>query len=111
MGILGAIILAFLLLHLYQFWLPNAISTTSTNLFKLMQATMSQWWVVGIYVMGCIAVAAHLLHGWRSAAITFGLTDLYLQFLSVMGISFAIIVPLGLAAIPIALFVSTHAQF
>jgi succinate dehydrogenase / fumarate reductase, cytochrome b subunit len=104
MGILGAIILAFLLLHLYQFWLPNTIGTTSGNLYQLMQANMSQWWVVGIYGIGCIAVAAHLLHGWRSAAITLGLTDRYLQLLQSIGMSFAIIVPLGLAVIPIALF-------
>jgi succinate dehydrogenase / fumarate reductase cytochrome b subunit len=109
MGILGAIIFAFLLLHLYQFWLPNAVGTSTASLSQFMRSTMSQWWVVIIYVVGCLAVAAHLLHGWRSAAITLGLADRYLKLLSAIGISFAIAVPLGLAAIPIALFVSTHA--
>ncbi len=110
MGILGAIIFAFLLLHLYQFWLPHAIGTTtqSDNLYRLMQSTMSQWWVVAIYILGCLAVSAHLWHGWRSAAITFGLPDSYLQLLSTVGISFALAVPLGLATIPIALFLRTH---
>jgi succinate dehydrogenase / fumarate reductase, cytochrome b subunit len=105
MGILGAIILAFLLLHLYQFWLPTAIGTRSDDLYRLMQATMSQWWVVAIYILGCIAVAAHLWHGWRSAAITLGVSERYLQLLQAIGISFAIVVPLSLAAIPIALFI------
>jgi succinate dehydrogenase / fumarate reductase, cytochrome b subunit len=110
MGILGAIILAFLLLHLYQFWLPNAIGISTDHLSRLMQSTMSQWWVVAIYILGCLAVAAHLWHGWHSAAITWGLADRYHPLLSVIGISFTIAVPLGLAAIPIALFTSLHAQ-
>jgi succinate dehydrogenase / fumarate reductase, cytochrome b subunit len=109
MGILGAIILGFLLIHLYQFWLPNVLGTSTQSLSQLMRSTMSQWWVVAIYVLGCIAVAAHLLHGWRSAAITLGLPERYLKLLQAIGISFAIAVPLGLAAIPISLFVSTHA--
>jgi succinate dehydrogenase / fumarate reductase, cytochrome b subunit len=109
MGILGAMILAFLLLHLYQFWLPNAIGTTSNDLYRLLQSTMSQWWVVAIYILGCLAVSAHLWHGWRSAAITFGLADRYLQLLSTIGISFALAVPLGLATISIALFLRAHA--
>ncbi|WP_310428443.1 succinate dehydrogenase cytochrome b subunit [Chamaesiphon sp. VAR_48_metabat_135_sub] len=104
MGVLGVIIFAFLLFHLYQFWLPNAIGTRSANLSRLMQATMTRSWVVAIYTLGSIAVAIHLLHGWRSAAISFGVTDRYLRLISAIGISLAIGVPLGLATIPIAMF-------
>ncbi len=109
MGILGAVILTFLLLHLYQFWLPNLLGTNSADLSQLMRSTLSQGWVVTIYVLGCLAVAAHLWHGWRSAATTCGIADKYLQLLSTVGISFALAVPLGLAAIPIVLFISAHA--
>jgi succinate dehydrogenase / fumarate reductase, cytochrome b subunit len=111
MGILGAIILAFLLLHLYQFWLPHLLGNTVDDLYGLVQRTMSQEWVVAIYIAGCLAVAAHLWHGWRSATITFGVNSRYQWLLSVLGISFACAVPLGLAAISIALFASSHAQF
>jgi succinate dehydrogenase / fumarate reductase, cytochrome b subunit len=120
MGILGVIILAFLLLHLYQFWLPNmlGLNDQSQSLYQLMENTMSQWWVVAIYVLGCLAVAAHLFHGWRSAAVTFGLAERTIQLLSIIGISLALAVPFGLAAISItlfapkaiALFTSFHAQ-
>ncbi len=111
MGILGAIILAFLLLHLYQFWLPNLLGTNSDTdrLSELIRSTLSQGWVVMIYVLGCLAVAAHLWHGWRSAATTLGLADKYQQLLATLGIILAVAVPLGLAAIPIALFLSAHA--
>jgi succinate dehydrogenase / fumarate reductase, cytochrome b subunit len=112
MGILGSIVLTFLLLHLAQFWLPQAIdpNTPADNLSQLVRATMSQWWVVVIYVLGCLALAAHLVHGYRSAAITSGVAARYRQLITVVGISLAIAVPLGLAAIPIALFAS-HARF
>jgi succinate dehydrogenase / fumarate reductase, cytochrome b subunit len=105
MGILGGIIFTFLLLHLYQFWLPNVLGTSPESLYQLMRSTMNQSWVVAIYVLGCGAVAAHLFHGWRSAAITLGLADRYLKLLSAIGMIFAIVIPLGLAAIPIVLFV------
>jgi succinate dehydrogenase / fumarate reductase, cytochrome b subunit len=106
MGILGAIILAFLLLHLYQFWLPHLLGNTADDLYGLVQETLNQGWVVAIYVAGCLAVVAHLWHGWRSAAITFGINKQYLRILSVLSISLACAVPLGLAAISIILFVS-----
>lgn len=109
MGVLGAMIFAFLLLHLYQFWLPNLIGADTDSLYQLMRSTLSEGWVVAIYVLGCLAVAAHLWHGWRSAATTFGIADKYLQLLSTLGISLAVAVPLGLAAIPIAFFISAHA--
>lgn len=111
MGVLGGIIFGFLVLHLYQFWLPNAIGTGSTDLYGLVRDTMSRDWVVAIYVLGCVALAAHLLHGWRSMCITLGLTERYLRLCSPLGISFAIAVPLGLAAIPISFFINGHARF
>jgi succinate dehydrogenase / fumarate reductase, cytochrome b subunit len=111
MGSLGAIVLGFLLLHLYQFWLPNFLGTAVADLSQQMRSTMSQWWVVGIYVLGCLAVAAHLGHGWRSALVTLGLADRFRHPIAGFGIILAVVVPLGLAAIPIILFTSVHASF
>jgi succinate dehydrogenase / fumarate reductase, cytochrome b subunit len=111
MGLLGAIILGFLVLHLYQFWLPNTIGTGSDSLYRLVRDTMSHGWVVAIYVLGCVALCAHLLHGWRSLCITLGVTDRYLHLIAPLGISFAIAVPLGLAAIPISFYISGYARF
>jgi succinate dehydrogenase / fumarate reductase, cytochrome b subunit len=104
MGWLGAVILVFLVLHLYQFWLPNILGTRTEDLSQIVRSTMSQSGVVTIYVLGCLAVAAHLWHGGRSAAITLGLTDRWRQLLAPIGISIAIALPLGLAMIAIALF-------
>lgn len=102
MGWLGAVILAFLILHLYQFWLPNILGTRAEDLSQIVRSSLSQSWVVTIYVLGCLAVAAHLWHGARSAAITLGLTDRFQPLISI-GIGVAIALPLGLAAIAISL--------
>ncbi len=106
MAVLGIVILAFLLLHLYQFWLPHVLGKTTDDLYSLVQTTLNQKWVVAIYIAGCLAVAAHLWHGWRSAAITFGLTERYQRILAIIGISLAFAVPLGLAAIALTLFIA-----
>jgi succinate dehydrogenase / fumarate reductase, cytochrome b subunit len=103
MGWLGAVILAFLILHLYQFWLPNILGTRTEDLSQIVRSSLSQWWVVAIYVLGCLAVAAHLWHGARSAAITLGLTDRSRQLFGAIGIVAAIGLPLGLALIAICL--------
>jgi succinate dehydrogenase / fumarate reductase, cytochrome b subunit len=105
MGVLGAIILGFLLLHLYQFWWPQTLGSLGerSSLSALMRSTFNQRWVVVIYLIGCGAVAAHLWHGWRSAAITLGWDDRSIQFWQPLGIICAIGLPLGLALIPIAM--------
>lgn len=106
MGLLGGIILVFLVLHLYQFWLPHTLGwQEDRSLSQLMQTTFSQWWMVAIYIVGCGAVAAHLWHGWRSAAITFGWDDKSIRWLRPIGMTCALGLPLGLALIPLWLFV------
>jgi succinate dehydrogenase / fumarate reductase, cytochrome b subunit len=102
MGWLGAFILAFLILHLYQFWLPNILGMRSEDLSQIVRSSLRQSWVLAIYVLGCLAVAAHLWHGARSAAITLGLTDRFKVLISIC-ISIAIALPLGLAVIAIFL--------
>lgn len=106
MGLLGGIILVFLTLHLYQFWLPHTLGwDAERSLSQLIRLTFEQWWMVAIYIAGCGAVAAHLWHGWWSAAITFGWDDKLMRWWRPIGITCALGLPLGLALIPICLFV------
>src|SRR6267142_5732800 len=75
MGLLGTIILLFLIIHWNQFWIPSRFMGAeeviyddgSTGLFGLMKETFSQAWVVIVYVIACISLAYHLLHGFQSA--------------------------------------------
>src|ERR1051325_8487603 len=61
MGILGTLILLFLILHLRNFWAPNRYDQTfgegEHNLFLDMKEHFSNVWMVAIYVLGCFALA------------------------------------------------------
>lgn len=107
MGLLGTLILIFLVLHLYHFWAPNRmmqlIEGKEKDLYFEMQTIFSEWWVVIVYVLGCISLAWHLAHGFFSAFRTVGLsTPKYNGIIKNVGIAYSIIVPLFFALMPIA---------
>ena len=111
MGLLGTLILMFLLIHLYHFWAPNRYGQAfdpnwkDTDLFEKMKVTFSQPWVVIVYLLGCFSLSWHLMHGFYSAFQTFGLaTHRYKGFIKALGVAFAIIVPLIFALMPISFY-------
>jgi len=108
MGLLGTLILLFLVLHLYHFWAPNRYgqffdpSWNENFLYKSMLVTFQPLWVVVVYVLGCISLAWHLMHGVYSSMQTFGLTThRYKGFIKSFGVAFAILVPLLFASMPV----------
>lgn len=116
MGLLGTILLLFLILHWWHFWIPSRFTGTgleeellsngrmSHNMFKLMVATFSEWWVVIVYVVGCISLSYHLLHGFQSAFRTLGLSNSrYISLVNALGVGFSVIVPLIFALMPISM--------
>lgn len=116
MGLLGTIILMFLVVHLIHFWIPSrvtgvAATTLSSgkevhDLYGLMLATFSeQLWVVILYVLGCISLGYHLAHGFKSAFRTLGVHNArYMALIKVTGYAFSIIVPLAFAMMPISMY-------
>lgn len=61
--------------------------------------------IVVLYVIGCISLAYHLLHGFQSAFRTLGVhNSRYIKLLVVLGNAFSIIVPLIFALMPIAIY-------
>lgn len=109
MGLLGTLILLFLILHLWHFWAPNRLSQASGNgeisLYDKMKETFSELWVVIVYILGCIALAYHLLHGFWSAFQTLGLsTSKYKPIIRFIGGAFSIIVPLIFIMMPVAFY-------
>ncbi len=106
MGILGTLILLFLVVHLSAFWIPNRgnqiIEGEELDLFQRMADAFSNPLIVAIYVFGCIALAWHLVHGFYSAFQTFGLTThRYKGLIYNIGVAFAIIIPLVFALMPV----------
>ena len=106
MGILGTLILLFLIIHLKNFWVPNRYSQTfhghELDMFSDMKEHFSNIWMVLLYVGGCFSLSWHLVHGFYSAFQTMGLaTHRYKKMINGIGIAFSIIVPLLFAMMPV----------
>lgn len=109
MGLLGTLILLFLILHISMFWAPNRASQTMGNgeldLYAMMRDEFQNPVIVVIYVLGCFSLAWHLVHGFYSAFQTLGLTtNRYKGIIKAVGIGFSVIVPLIFALMPIAFY-------
>ena len=109
MGLLGTLILLFLVLHLYHFWVPNRYQQLVTghekDLYLLMELTFKDLWVVIVYILGCISLAYHLLHGFWSAFQTLGLsTKKYTGLLRCVGTVYSIVIPLIFIAMPLSFY-------
>lgn len=111
MGLLGTLLLIFLIIHLAHFWvksrftgLPVDENTGHDNLYYVMQETFKHLWVVVLYCISMISLAYHLLHGFQSAFQTLGLNHKkYTPLIKTTGAVFSIVIPLVFAAMPIAM--------
>ena len=112
MGLLGTLILMFLIIHLKHFWvvsrftgIPTMDALQQEDLFQVMKVTFTELWIVIVYCLGMFSLAYHLLHGFKSAFQTLGLNHKkYTPVIHKLGIAFSIIVPLLFAAMPVALY-------
>ncbi|MGH2552844.1 MAG: succinate dehydrogenase, partial [Chitinophagaceae bacterium] len=110
MGLLGTLVLIFLIIHLSHFWVPNRSSQgwllgEEIKLYEKMKLEFQNEFVVIIYILGCISLAWHLLHGFQSAFRTIGISNKrYLGILNGVGIAFSIIVPFAFAMMPLSFY-------
>ncbi len=108
MGLLGTLLLLFLVMHLKHFWVVSRFTDVITGgqktLFQEMQEVFASPVPVIVYVVGCISLAYHLLHGVQSAFQSLGWNHpKYTPFVKSFGYWFAIIIPVVFAAMPIAM--------
>ncbi len=110
MGILGTLILLFLVLHLSDFWFPNRahqnfVLGEEIDLYAKMKETFSVLWVVIVYVLGCLSLGYHLAHGFQSAFRTVGVHNRkYNLMLVSLGLGFSIVVTLAFAMMPLSFY-------
>ena len=65
-----------------------------------------------VYLVGLVALALHLLHGFQSAFTTLGLRHKkYTPLIKLMGIGFAITIPLLYAIIPLWILIQQSANY
>ena len=108
MGILGTILLIFLVIHFKDFWYVYKFGTLpydrngNKDLYAIVVNSFRSWWYVIIYVFSMFALGYHLLHGFKSAVRTLGLYHpryaLYVQF---FGTFYSYAVTIGFSIIPI----------
>lgn len=116
MGILGTIILVFLVIHLKDFWAQmhwggvpvlDYEGKPVRDLYSLVNEWFQVGWYVALYVFCMVAIAFHLWHGFISAFQTLGLNHLkYNGLIGFVGKAFSIIVPALFALIPIMMYLS-----
>ena len=115
MGLLGTLLFLFLVLHISHFWVSSRITfdlepveyrgVEMHNLYLRMVEVFQSPVVVILYVLGCISLAYHLLHGFKSAFRTIGVhNSRYFSLIKAAGIGFSIIVPLAFAMMPISMY-------
>ncbi len=118
MGILGTIILIFLVVHLKAFWfeakfgsVPTAVydGETYKDLFTVVSVAYAEWWYALFYVVCMGFLAFHLSHGFQSAFQTLGLNHKkYTPAIKMVGLAFSILVPILFALIPAVMFLQSQ---
>ena len=120
MGLLGAVVLFFIIVHMRSFWYEmhfgefGEINSNMTNtfdengnkdLYKITTAAFQELWYVIMYVVCMIAIAFHLSHGFASAFQSIGVSHAkYNPIIKKIGAVFGILIPLAFAIIPIVIY-------
>lgn len=114
MALLGVLIFAFLLIHMGDFWwklkfgevpLVKYGDLIIKDAHLKVSDTFSKIPFVIVYLIGLLALAFHLLHGFSSAFQTLGWRHKkYTPVVRVIGVVLAILIPLGFAVMPIYMY-------
>jgi len=109
MGLLGTLLLLFLIIHLKHFWVvsrfTNEITSGEETLFGEMKEVFESPLLVLVYVLGVISLGYHLLHGFQSAFQTLGLNHpKYTPIIKAFGFWFSIIISGVFASMPISIY-------
>jgi succinate dehydrogenase / fumarate reductase cytochrome b subunit len=114
MTLLGTLILAFILLHLKDFWWQykhdggyQFVNDANGNkdIYMLVVQQFKTIDALVIYLVGLLALYFHLNHGFQSAFQTLGFEHKkYTPAIKAIGIAYSIIVPLCYASMPIYIY-------
>jgi len=106
----GLAILAFIVLHFIDFWIPeintkyiqgdlSGMHDGSFRYFHELQEKFVSPLRVGAYVVAFVFLTLHLLHGFNSAFQSVGANNKYTKGLKTFGKLYAILIPLGFVVI------------
>ncbi len=114
MGVLGTLILIFIVVHMSDFWREMHFElkedyrlkdgTMVKNLYLEVKEAFENVWYVFFYVLCMIPLGFHLSHGFSSAFQSLGINhSKYNKLIKTAGMLFCIIVPMLFAIIPLYL--------
>ncbi|MEL6391256.1 MAG: succinate dehydrogenase cytochrome b subunit [Bacteroidota bacterium] len=119
MAQLGMVILAFIIVHMVQFWAQMKFTDNVQvlaypgyeegvkDLYTLVAAAFTKPYFVAFYVASMIFIGFHLWHGFQSAFQTLGLNHpKYTPFIKVLGKGLSVLIAFGFAVIPIWMYVT-----
>ncbi len=113
MGVLGTIVLIFLVLHFQNFWYVYKFGAITLDpygnkdLYTVVVTAFKELWIVIIYVIAMIALAYHLIHGITSGVRTLGLFHpKFVRWINIFGIIYSIIICVGFALMPIYIYLT-----
>ena len=102
----GGVVLLFLILHFYDFWVPEItykyvefLPEDPSRYYEELVHKFRDPIRVGLYVLSFVFLSLHLLHGFSSSFQSVGANNKYTRCLKSFGTAYAIIVPLGFAFI------------
>ena len=116
----GGFILAFLVIHFIDFWIPE-INTkyivgdasgllddgSGYRYYEELQHKFIPLWRVAVYCLGFVFLSLHLLHGFNSAFQSVGANNKYTKGLKSFGKIYALSIPLGFIFIALFHFFNT----
>ena len=115
MGILGTILLVYIILHMGDFWVKmhwgdlGNDSAGNRDLYTPVVLSFQQWWFTLLYVLAMFAVGFHLFHGFASGFQSLGIRHpKYTPFIQKLGMGFAVVVPFLFASICVYLYVVSN---
>jgi succinate dehydrogenase / fumarate reductase cytochrome b subunit len=118
MGILGTLILIFLVFHFKDFWYQYKFGTLPMDeyghkdLYTIVVAAYRDWWYVLFYVLSMFALGYHLLHGFFSAARSLGVYHpKYVSWIRIFGRVYSYAITAGFAIIPIYVYLTQHVSW
>jgi len=124
MALLGTFILFFLCVHMGDFWfkvkftdsLPMLtypeIDYEVKDVYTRVEAAFNNIWLVIIYLIGLVALALHLMHGFQSAFTSLGLQHKkYTPIIKITGILFSVGIASLYALLPLYMFFSNLSSY
>lgn len=113
MGILGTLLLIFLVVHFTDFWYVYKYGALpydrngNKDLYAIVLNAFKSWWYVLFYVLAMFALGYHLLHGFKSAVRTLGLYHpRYAGYVQIFGTVYSYALTFGFAIIPVYVHLS-----